>query len=82
MREPRGGAVHRAAGGPAPEHGGFRQASSGQKTYPRPWIPAARLLSSCVFLCFLEPGEILKSGVGIAFSVYIYICIYMLLINL
>ena len=29
---------------------------------------------SCAFLCFLPPGEILKSGAGI--YIYIYICIY------
>ena len=31
---------------------------------------------SCAFLCFLPPGEILKSGVGIYIYIYIYIYVY------
>ena len=42
--------------------------TSSPKLIPTPgFLPPGYSLFSCVFLCFLTPGEILKSGVGITF---------------
>ena len=44
--------------------------SSSPKLIPTPgFLPPGYSLFSCVFLCFLPPGEILKSGVGITFGI-------------
>ena len=45
--------------------------SSSQELIPHPRSPAARLLFAFLYSCrcFLPPGEILKSGVGIFFCV-------------
>ena len=47
-----------------------------QNLSPPPDSCRQAILFSCVFLCFLPPGEILKSGVGITFGVPI--CIVMI----
>ena len=44
--------------------------TSSPKLIPTPgFLLPGYSLFSCVFLCFLPPGEILKSGVGITFGV-------------
>ena len=64
---------------------------SSPKLIPTPgFLPPGYSLFSCVFLCFLPPGEILKSGVGITFGIpnilfytimYYYILVYTITLN-
>ena len=51
--------------------------TSSQKLILTPgFLPPGYSLFSCVFLCFLPPGEILKSGVGITFGIPILLSYY------
>ena len=57
--------------------------TSSPKLIPTPgFLPPGYCLFSCVFLCFLPPGEILKSGVGITFGIPILLLLLLLLLLL
>ena len=70
------------AGAPASARGGllrptkYNNNTSSPKLIPTPgFLPPGYSLFSSAFLCFLPPGEILKSGVGITFGVPIILLI-------